>query len=65
MTEKVIKVVRFSVKSNGILNESLRQGKRSICIERFFKSDVTKTSNGEGGGGGAPEPVPVKGLEKR
>ena len=63
MTEKVIKVVRFSVKSNGILNESLRQGKRSICIERFFKSDVTKTSNGEGGGGTA-ERVRVKGLEK-
>ena len=52
MTEKGIQVVRLSVKSNGILNESLRQGKRSICIERFFKSDVTKTSNGGGGGGG-------------
>ena len=50
MTEKGIQVVRFSVKSNGILNESLK------CIERFFKSDVTKTSNGGGGGGGAPEP---------
>ena len=62
MTEKVIKVVRFSVKSNGILSESLRQGKRSICIERFFKSDVTKTSNGEGRG--TAERVRVKGLEK-
>ena len=41
--------VRFSVKLNGVLNESLRQGKRRICIERFFKSDVTKTSNGDSG----------------